>query len=326
MGKDLSERIAASAKVDLDHWGTPANSLSFSILDLLRRKSDDIPKLNAWLGALRQITTGIHLKRSIDSFIDQHADDADIAQMGKLMIALRIVEAEARADALRLSDRGRLNLKNPVLEASWLDQFASMLFDGLRADALEDLGENLAVICFNYDRCIEHYLTHALINTYSVTDHEAARLVDRLNIVHPYGKLGSLGKVPFGPQNPDFWAISNNLKTFSESADTEIVEKTKAAILDAEQLVFLGFSFGRQNMELMTGADLHIRNPGKPAYASGFGVYEQQVDEVSRQIEQLYGHPLKLRRPSGHSVYTSIEVNVKARALLEVHWHNIMAG
>jgi hypothetical protein len=326
VGTGLSERIAASSTVDIDHWGSPANALSFVILDLLKRKSDDVSQLNAWLGALRQISTGIHLKRSIDSFIDQHASDLNIAQMGKLMIALRIVEAEQRATALSLSDRGTLDLKNPILEASWLDQFASMLFESLKADALDELGKNLFLICFNYDRCIEHYLTHALINTYSVLESEAARLVDSLNIVHPYGKLGSLADVPFGPQNPDFWAIADNLKTFSESADTAIDERIKAAILAADQLVFLGFSFGRQNMELMTSRQMSPRHHGKPSYASGFGLYDQQVNAVARQIEQLYGRELEPADRDGRSIYTSVEVNIKARALLDVHWHNIMSG
>lgn len=326
VGAELSRRIAGLSKIDIDSWGSPTSTLGSLVLDILRKKTDDVRQLSAWLAALNKISSGIHLKRSIDSFIDQHSSHPEIGQMGKLMIALRIVEAEGRAESLQVNSRGRLDLRNPILVDSWVDQFASMLFDGLKADAISELGKNIVIICFNYDRCIEHYLAHALISTYSLGASEAFSLVEGLNIIHPYGTLGSLETVPFGTRDADYWSISDNLKTFSESAGTDIDEKIRAAIIAAEQMVFLGFSFGQQNMDLMTAVELNPGNEGKPAFASGFGLYNQQVVQVTRQIERLYGHPLDYYSPADLSTFTSIEVNVKARPLLDMHWHNIMAG
>jgi hypothetical protein len=57
---------------------------------------------------------------------------------------------------------------------------------------------------FNYDRCIEQYLFHALQDYYGVSPHEASAMMASLKIFRPYGKIGDLpwqsqeGAVPFG--------------------------------------------------------------------------------------------------------------------------------
>ena len=323
VGSGLTQEIATAAEVKLDHFGSPQNASSSRMLEILRRRKDENAQLNIWLKALRQISKAIFLKRSIDSYIDQHADDPAIAEMGKILIAMRILEAERRS-ILATSDSNN-NLRLDMLRKTWIDQFAAMLFDGLRLKDLDRLSENVQIICFNYDRCIEQYLAHAIQQTYSISPPEAARRVDGLSIIHPYGSLGPLSSVPFGAERYDYWKISENLKTFSESADSNIENQIKLAVQQAEQYVFLGFSFGRQNMELLSLRDFQV-DEHKDVYASGFGLFKQAVGKLSDQIEEMYGYQEgSMIRPIG-SGYTNIEVDVTARLLLDIHWHNIMAN
>lgn len=324
VGAALTHEISALAKFKTDDWGRPASQEASDLLHQLRSRSDDRATLDTWVKALRQISEGVHLKRSIDSYIDQHPEQPAIAEMGKLLIAMRILNAEQKS-ALSAKPGAKPNIRSDIVRQSWLDQFAAMLFENLRFDNLDQISTRIDVVCFNYDRCIEHYLTHALSTTYAISLESAAKFVDKINIIHPYGSLGPLRKVAFGEGDPNYWDISANLKTFTESADTEVEARIEQAVQRAEQHVYLGFSFGRQNMELLT-IDNHFATPfesaiGRHSYASGFGQYEQARPALARQMESVYGYR---RYDDEGPSFTHIEIGVRARELLDRHWHNIM--
>jgi hypothetical protein len=83
-----------------------------------------------------------------------------------------------------------------------------------------------------------------------------------LDVVHPYGDLGALhdadANVSFGQeQTPEtyaagdaIYAMSQRLLTFTESKKAQ-AERAKAFIAQARHLVFLGFGFGDQNVDLL---------------------------------------------------------------------------
>ena len=55
-----------------------------------------------------------------------------------------------------------------------------------------DIFKHLTIVNFNYDRCVEHFLFHAM-QAWSLKDErEIAELMKGLNIYHPYGSVGDL--------------------------------------------------------------------------------------------------------------------------------------
>jgi len=56
-------------------------------------------------------------------------------------------------------------------------------------DDLASMFDNISIICFNYDRCIEHYLYSALVAHYGITKPAAAKIMGKLRIHHPYGVI-----------------------------------------------------------------------------------------------------------------------------------------
>lgn len=123
---------------------------------------------------------------------------------------------------------------------------------------------DLTIVTFNYDRVIEHYLYHSIMQLARLTEAEAADAMSKLKIIHPYGKIGRL---PWQPQDDcailpygggldlDEEALldaGKRLRTFTETVDEpEIIGPMHKAIREAQQVVFLGFSFLPQNLKLM---------------------------------------------------------------------------
>lgn len=222
--------------------------------------------LNKMLSAAALIADGLHHADSIDQFIDMHSHSPEVALLGKWQIAMELLKAEAKSFLYVPPDNSKSRLKfgSDSLAAGWLQPFTRILLSGAHATELDSVGVGLTVICFNYDRCIEQYLTEAISRTLDVSYGTAHRHVyEKLKIIHPYGTLGKLpaersssetadGAVPFGSQSADPRGVASNLSTFTEEIDDKgQLDSIGDAIAGARNLVFLGFSFGRQNMELL---------------------------------------------------------------------------
>ena len=207
---------------------------------------------------------GIRHASSIDRYLNLHRDNQAAVDVAKLAISRAILAAEQNSslseDGLDLTSIWQANNRNP----HWLHELFLRLQDDAPLTEIEKVFSNLTIITFNYDRVIEHYLFHALRALGNLDNGEAARAMSRLNIVHPYGKIGRL---PWQPEDgsPDLpfgyrralaphmlIASAQRLRTFTETVDDDdVIAAIHAGILTAEQIVFLGFSFLPQNLDLM---------------------------------------------------------------------------
>ena len=156
--------------------------------------------------------------------------------------------------------RARLDL--PSLGDTWIDAFSRILLEKARYDNLESIGANISILCFNYDRCIEHFIYYALKNNYPMlSNNEAAELVKNIKIYHPYGSVGTLPwinrnySMEFGkePNPEELLQLVKEIKTFSEGTDPDSSEilKIRKYMGMADKLVFLGFAFDKLNLELI---------------------------------------------------------------------------
>lgn len=335
IGAELSAQISEQCNIELDTWGNPASYHSEYMLGQLRHRTNgDRSQINAFLLAMREIQQALPFKDSIDAVIDQYYDRPEIAEIGKFFIASLILKAEASS---KLQSTG--NTAQPDLRAAdktWLHEFVRMLFDGLRADKLYEIGDNITIICFNYDRCIERYLAHAIAANYGLELQDAVQVAGRVRIIHAYGSLGALPEwvmpghgsiTPFGATNHDVWQVSKNLKTFSESIDSDTDETLKSIIRDADQYVYLGLGFGRQNMDLLSTDAFTDGIPSeREVYASGFKLPEQSRAAICSLLQQTYSKSARVST-FGRSPFerTHLELAAKAADLLHIHRYNILA-
>lgn len=251
-------------------------------------KKEDVDALNARLQVMQELAVSIDMAESIDEYIYRHSHNPIVAEIGKLQVAHAIACAESECYLRPQNfDAGE---KFKTLNNTWIYAFAKILMIGIRAEEIGRIGENITIICFNYDRCIEHYLEHAIVHAYPGTPLKQAReIVGNINIIHPYGWLGSLEAFPFG-RVQNFAEMSDNLITWSESIrDPQVKERMGHAMSEAETIVFLGFAFARQNMDLLHATNKTWSN--KAAFATGKGLEPEAEESYQQNIFHCFTPP-----------------------------------
>ncbi len=194
---------------------------------------------------------------SLDEFIYRRNEFRTIA---KLAIA---------QEMMRYEDESRL-ISNKDLEISklsdnakqrWYPYLWRLLIDGA---AFEEFGNNkVSFITFNYDRSLEQFLYLSLLNLYGKDSVTTAQQLNRIPIIHPYGKLGRLEwetnpigvinsySAAFGPER-SLGEIADNLSAiYDADAGLQTKEEIEKIVAGAGRLHFLGFGYHRMNLEVL---------------------------------------------------------------------------
>lgn len=213
VGRQLSDQISRMMFFEFSTFGE-SDKGDRRLLAWLRQKYQQKADLDARLSVARDISEGIYLASSIDNFIDMHASREHVAEVGKLAIAVAISRAEAGCSLFVSSrnDRNRLQLDREGIGDTWIDSFTRILFDRVRADNVDQVADNVTIVSFNYDRCLEQYLVDALSQTYRLTYADAHQIVSRIRIIHPYGSLGRLPAGRFHARGPDEVAFGSTIE------------------------------------------------------------------------------------------------------------------
>jgi hypothetical protein len=239
-------------------------------------------ELNAYQMAAWRIRDGIAFAQSIDDFLDQHRTNAYLKQYGKAAIVKTILEAE-RSSKLYF-DAFKDEAFDPIrLGDTWLMKFMHMLGRGIPTEDVRQIFDNVAFIVFNYDRCLEYFLTNALQKTYGIRAEMAEGIVADLRIIHPYG---SVGEAPFGFDRADYFRLGDDIKTYTEQiAAADVVAQLTAEVERAEAIVFLGFAFHNQNLLM-----LKPPKPMKPkfVYGTAYKMSDADVEVVTEQIASFF--------------------------------------
>ncbi len=204
------------------------------------------------------MSEGLSFATSIDDYIDTYSEsDPEIARIGKWAIATCLIEEE-RICKLKRKARGEPpNLS--AVEGSWIANLFTAMASRVPSANVEQMFEKVSFIVFNYDRCLEWYLQHALEKRFPIDIERAKAVVESCRIVHPYGDLGSLRKTDFGTDlQPEYFGcgdavieMSGRLLTLSESKRVK-TDDIHGALSKAQRIIFLGFGFHGENVELLT--------------------------------------------------------------------------
>lgn len=294
MGEELKSQIAGLVNIKFEYGHTQktgSHKITAALNFFCQQRGER--DINPYLGAGRAIASAMPQAISIDNFLHTHADDERILLMGKLGIVSSILDAE-RASSIYCTSEDRLRFTN--IAPSWHHTFTQMLLENVQKPQLENIFDDIAFITFNYDRCIEHYLSHAIAN-YSLLDLRASQeIVDRLTIIHPYGRVGWLpwqngetNGIDFGLEihASQMIEVANQIRVFTERVEEETtVDAMRQLIAEAELVVFLGFSYGSMNLEL-----LNITEKQVPIQIIGtsYNISEPNVKSIRGDLDNLMG-------------------------------------
>jgi hypothetical protein len=265
--------------------------------------------ISPYVNAAWHIRDALPQARSIDNFIDSQRGNAMISICGKLAIVRSILDAERNSVLYVDRFSGHSGINYNLLEKTWYLPFFQLLTEYCDKNDLEERFKSVALIIFNYDRCLEHFLYHVLQNHYRITSDEASKLLKHISIYHPYGNVGSLpwsgdiGAMEFGasPNGNQLLELTKKIKTFTEGTDPDSsdIVAIKEHMRNATKLIFIGFAFHKLNMKLIS-PDLSqspiIKNP--KCYATTYGISESDKAVVSDQICKLYKSTIDVRMAS----------------------------
>lgn len=226
--------------------------------------SDWVSTFNVYAAACARLTAALPMAMSIDNLLHTHQADGIMVRIGKIAIACAILDRERGSYLAAGTDQYRGSVQSAVLDSadmmkSWYMPLMRLLVSGRTVDDLADIFSNVAFIVFNYDRCLEHFLINAVMSYFHVSDEVAIQVVNRLTIVHPYGQVGHLRWQKnastissFGDSEGRIIEIADQILTFTESAHEGVIQQVSLLVSQAQTLVFMGFGYLPQNMEMLS--------------------------------------------------------------------------
>jgi hypothetical protein len=284
VGKTLASTIKNKMDIRFDRMNSNIGHGDLDLfMNLTGQMRKDVNELQqaAWL-----IRDGIGLAQSIDDFLDLHRTNSYVNLYGKAAIVKCILEAE-RASILYFGGPATDDYFNPDKCAeTWIVKFLHMLGRGVPREDLPGIFNQVSFIVFNYDRCIEHFLRHALKHLYAIDDEEAQSMVAGLRVIHPYGAPVS---AQFGATRANYAALATGIQTYTEQTHSAVIlEELQTRIGEAEAIVFLGFAYHDQNMRLI--APLGGMST-KPIFGTALGMSDPDVELTTKELCSWYLDP-----------------------------------
>jgi hypothetical protein len=308
-GSELKSRIAQLLNIRFDFGELKSGDpiIYYALQKFLQAYRGPDMDINSYLQEAWKICDALPLAISIDNFIDAHKDNEKIALCGKLAIVRSILDAEKKS-LLRFE---RSNFDSSIdfssLGKTWYIPFFQLLTGSCDKKEVEERFKSITLIIFNYDRCIEHFIYHALLIYYKdvISEAEAANLVKSINIYHPYGNVGTLpwvnrnASVEFGaePHAEQLLELAKKIKTFTEGTDPDSSEisEIRGHMAMATRVVFLGFAFHNLNMQLIVPKPYdNTKYRDIKGYATTFDRSDNDQEVIKAQINKLYKNKIKL--------------------------------
>lgn len=298
LGSELRTKIAKDLDIRFGDFGTSLESGSYQIVEALRAINGPSGDINPHRRAAVQISQAMALSGSIDEYIERHSEDSLKADCAKLAICKSILEAERNSSIFVDPHRSDFVFSSQATN-SWIAYFLRDLTRGFSKLDLKSAFKNITIINFNYDRCLEHFCFNWLQQLYELDHSEAADIVRSIVIYHPYGRIAPLpfenrqNHVPYGGQVDAIALVemAKRIQTYSEAKtkDAElsnIIERLE----DAKSLIFLGFGFHQQNLDLLSINMRHIE-VSLDCYATIEGVSEPRWEVYKDRISYAFKIP-----------------------------------
>ncbi len=236
----------------------------------------------------------INFRPSIDQFLSDFRDDEILVKLCRLAIANEILACEHRSTLRMLSDKDPENRNAAFLHMAetWLGVFFQRQIAGLSPDHAGGALKDCSFLVFNYDRCLELYLQNALTYAFGITREAARAIVDEVPLVHVYGSLGTLPggmrhhtDLEFGNiEHAALDEVAQRIQTFSEQPPEDLVDRIKALVGDAEQVLFIGYSYHQQGLDLIFPDGQPLAG-GRSVRGTAFGAHPAIVTRIQNTYQ-----------------------------------------
>lgn len=286
-GAQIKSKIARLIDIRFED-GHSMSSGDHQIVECFRRLAREDEQLN---GSINPILHKCWLLRdalpaaiSIDNLLHAHQGDQYMELAGKLAIVKSILEAE-RGSILQPMDTHPPAINMAKVADTWLMWFFKMAAEGITKAEVASIFENVSIVCFNYDRCVEWFIPLALQTYYGLDQTVANQIAASLPVLHPYGTIGPVDALPFGSKNANILNAAKSILTFSEGlSDETLIGNIRAEVEQAETIVFLGFAFHPMNIALLT--------PEKEAeatriFATSYGLSDEDESVIEDSILEM---------------------------------------
>lgn len=307
-GKQLKDYIQSALNLRFDFGQQVSGDARVGNAIIRHASEHNRRRIDNYLNACQLIIDALPPSISIDNLLDAHSGDELIELCGKIGIVHSIWKSEAESKLQKSISNKRLNLG--AVADTWLTTFFQMLSEGVRRSNIDSLFDNVYVISFNYDRCIEVFLIYAIQSYYNVSHEEAISCVARLKIIHPYGSVGSIltgeaGFVPFGGDKYSLLETSRRIKTFSEGMKSKSYgDVLKEAIQSSEKVVFLGFAFHPINMDILS---VEGAPNMKQVFGTTFEMGEPAVNVIRSDIMRIFNKKIRSDKKSSLTNINSLD-------------------
>ena len=232
------------------------------------------------------------LKEGIHETIDEYLNNnRDVRSLGLAAIAYAIKEFENHDKLFPPHD--------------WY----KLLFKSYQFDAPSAMFPIMGIITFNYDRSLEYFLRTCIERSFGGREKEKAiEKLEQIEIIHVHGDLGSLDEMPYAMNmnNTQLKRIEDRLGLiFDDLYNSEPYDDARNLIMDADNVVFLGFGYDLNNLRRLnvngykrpeffgTGYDLpgSIRGETRNFFEKEIDIYhpDTKINEYL-QKDNTFGH------------------------------------
>ena len=247
---------------------------------------------------------------SIDDCLYTHGDDPAVRQIGKVAIARAISRCEHKSWLRHLASPDQEERLGALkrLRGGWVHSLVRLLVTGRKAKDAAHLFSDIALVTFNYERSAELAIYHLAKEAMNMSDQEAGEALAGLKIYRPYGGLGSLrlphrNGVPFGSQQVDIFEMAESISVYTEDLGErpDLIEMADM-ISKADSIVFLGFGFHTQNMNLIAADSLPNHPRAIYATMTEEPLARQDVfrERVQSSLQPQGGFARKMNLTSAH--------------------------
>jgi hypothetical protein len=299
VGSELLKQIVQLTNITFDFGRQETGDRDIlKALQLCLNEGREVTKLNEHLLAAAQLGESANQALSIDNVIDA-LEDPQIELVGKLGIARAILKAEAASPVFRPAKNAPDSLDLSRFQESWYGSFTKLLTENVRKSDVASIFDNLEIVNFNYDRCLEHYLPFSLASYYGLKPDAVREIMNGLIIHRPYGVAGRLPwqkgagpSVRFGEGSPQQLAdVAQQIRTFTERMEEGAeLAAMRATIANADRIVFLGFTFHRQNIELLS----QKMQDHAEIVATAYQISKSDMAVIEREITKSFQHQFML--------------------------------
>jgi len=209
---------------------------------------------NEFIGIRDEVYDSSDISEFIDTFSKSSTNSIDLflsrnrkyENIGKMAIAITIADHERNS-----------GFNEGARNGDWYNFLFQVLTKGLinSNQGLEINYNKVSFVTFNYDRSLEYYLNNSLYNSFSDLRNSANTYnYIKFPIYHVYGNIGNINDVEYGliSRNGKYRIMSytENLKTIYQER-AQITGEIIKAINNAQHIIFLGFSYLDENLNIL---------------------------------------------------------------------------